>query len=279
MKVMLTGIEAVGFHGVLPAERHNSQPFVVDVKLYFPEPATDRLESTVDYSAVAQLVVSQVIGPPVNLIEKLGIRIADSLLAVWPVLRRATVTVHKPQAPIGVPFADVTSTVTRKRGRSTDFTLSLGSNLGDSRTLLREAVQALSDTPGISVAAVSHVYRTMPVEISDEQQPDYLNLAIIGTTTLGAFELLRSTCDIETRFYRQRPHPHAARTLDIDLITVGETYIDQPGLTLPHPRAHQRAFVLVPWAQIAPDAMLPEGRVADLANLANRQGIVDLGDL
>ena len=279
MRIVLEGIQAIGFHGVLTSERHDGQPFIIDVTLKLPEPAVDDIAATVDYASVAEAVVSQVSGPPVRLIETLARRIADSLLANWPVLHCVTVTVHKPQSPINVPFRDVSCRLTRSSGDPISFTLSLGSNLGDSRVILLGAVEALRKTPGVTVNAISDVYRTSPVEVSDEYQPDYLNLVLLGTTTLSAHGLLQCASDIETRFNRQRPYSHAPRTLDIDLICVGDAFIDNPELILPHPRAYQRSFVLVPWAEIAPEAVLPQGSVQDLAAQAGMAGITRLGAL
>ena len=277
MKIELTGLTATGYHGVLPDERQNGQPFTVDVELRLPEPAADDLAATVDYSAVAAEITAQIAGPPFALIETLAWRIAENLLAAHPALYGVTVTVHKPQAPMGVAFSDVSCTINCRRG--TPFVLSLGANLGDAAATLRAAVAVLAATPGITVSAVSDLYRTTPVEVDDEPQPDYYNLVLTGVTTLRPRQLWRKTTAVEDRFGRERPYPHAPRTLDIDLICVGGITSHSPSLTLPHPRAHQRAFVLLPWAQIAPDDILPQGRVADLAARIDNSGVTRLGPL
>lgn len=276
MKIALTGITATGYHGVLPAERRDGQPFIVDVTLHVPSPNTDQLDATVDYSQVAKLVVTHIAGEPVALIETLCHGIATAVLAGWPAVRRVTVTVHKPLAPVPVEFADICCTVTLRR--RTGFVLSLGANLGDKMAALRGCVEALRATPRIAVKAVSDVYKTTPVEV-DGDQPDYLNLVVRGTTALSPQALLRRASAIETDFGRQRPSPHAPRTLDIDLIDVGGAHIDTPNLVLPHPRAAERAFVLVPWAQIAPDDRLPQGRVGDLAARFTDVGVTRIGAL
>jgi dihydroneopterin aldolase len=117
-RIALRGVRARGFHGVFDSERAEGQEFVVDVDLGVVSIAkaamTDELAHTVDYGAVAQEVVSAVEGPPMNLIEKLAVLIAERCLA-FDHVRAVRVTVHKPQAPIPVPFNDVAVTVTRAR--------------------------------------------------------------------------------------------------------------------------------------------------------------------
>ncbi len=117
-RMALTGVRAIGFHGVLPQEQEDGQEFLVDVVLgVFSMAAAarrDDLRDTVDYGAVAQAVVEVVTGPPVQLIETLAVAIADRCLAFGGV-RTVQVTVHKPHAPIPVPFEDVAVTITRSR--------------------------------------------------------------------------------------------------------------------------------------------------------------------
>ncbi|MCL2489319.1 MAG: 2-amino-4-hydroxy-6-hydroxymethyldihydropteridine diphosphokinase [Propionibacteriaceae bacterium] len=143
--------------------------------------------------------------------------------------------------------------------------LSLGTNLGELDDNLRQGLAALSETPGVDLTACSSIYRTTPVEVGDDPQPDYHNLVVTGLTTLSPHELLHRTASIEQALGRTRPYQHAPRTMDIDIIALGDAVIDDDELTLPHPRAWQRAFVLVPWAEIAPQARLPQGPIADLA--------------
>lgn len=111
--ITLHGLSAVGFHGVLDFERADGQPFIVDVSITAPMPATDELSRTVDYSSLARKVIDLIEGEPVNLIETLANRIADVCLAE-ELVRSATVTVHKPAAPVGVEFSDVSVTITRR---------------------------------------------------------------------------------------------------------------------------------------------------------------------
>ena len=128
--------------------------------------------------------------------------------------------------------------------------IALGGNLGNSQRILSEAVQAIDQELGIAVVARSFLYKTAPI---GPPQPDYLNACIVVKTVLTARSLLHRLLAIETQFGRVRQERWGARSLDLDLLLFGEQIIDSPGLTVPHPRLHERAFVLVPLRDIAPD--------------------------
>ena len=273
--ITLTGLAALGFHGVLPEERRKGQPFLVDVALEVVRPASDDLATTVNYAALAQALVADVTGDPVDLIETLADRLAATCLSRAGV-RAVTVTVHKPEAPVGVRFSDVTVTVHRRA--PVEWVLSLGSNVGDSLDTLRRAVARLAGLAGVTVTAVSPVYRTVPV--GGVTQEDFLNLVVLAEVRdLGAPELLGRTQAIEAGLGRVRDVRWGPRTLDIDLISAGDVEVCTPGLVVPHPRAHERPFVLVPWLAVDPDATLPgHGRVADLVAGMDAGGVRRLDD-
>jgi 2-amino-4-hydroxy-6-hydroxymethyldihydropteridine diphosphokinase len=146
--------------------------------------------------------------------------------------------------------------------------LSVGSNLGDRLGTLQGCVQAIGDLPETDVLAVSPVYETAPV--GGPAQPDYLNAVLVIETGLAPRDLLAATQRIEADFGRVRvegSERFGPRTLDIDIISFAGDVSDDPVLTLPHPRAHERAFVLAPWHDLDPSASLP-GRGAVAALLA-----------
>lgn len=128
--------------------------------------------------------------------------------------------------------------------------VALGANLGDAAHTLRCAVQALAQAPGLRLEKVSGLYRTAPIGAGG---PDYFNAVAQVATLLTAPALLAVLQATEQRFGRERPYPNAPRTLDLDLLLYGSAHIGSPTLTVPHPRMWQRAFVLVPLADIAPD--------------------------
>jgi len=130
----------------------------------------------------------------------------------------------------------------------------LGANLGDARGALAAALKALAELPLTRVVAVSSIYRTAPI---DSSGPDYLNAVAALDTALAPEALLRSLLEIELQHGRERPYRNAPRTLDLDLLLHGDHVMRTPELTLPHPRLHQRAFVLHPLLEIAPAIAAP----------------------
>ena len=131
---------------------------------------------------------------------------------------------------------------------------SLGSNMGNPFAHLRDAVRLISETPGLHDVVVSPVYVTAPV--GGVQQDDFLNLVVVATSDLPPSVLLERAHVIEDAHGRERTIPNGPRTLDVDLICVGDETVTTDELTLPHPRAHERAFVLVPWSDTDPEAGL-----------------------
>lgn len=139
--------------------------------------------------------------------------------------------------------------------------IALGANLGEAEITLIEAVRSISELPNTQVIASSRIFRTAP--IGGPEQPDYLNAVAIVSTQLSPAELLRALNGIENVHGRERSVRWGPRTLDLDIITFDELRSEDPQLTLPHPRAHERAFVLVPWCDADPSARWVDGRQVD----------------
>lgn len=158
--------------------------------------------------------------------------------------------------------------------------LALGSNLGDRMTSLQGAVNAIADTPDVWVTSVSPVYETEPVDAPDGSE-HYLNAVMLLDTTLAAHRLLDRALAVEDAFDRERSEVrNAPRTLDIDLIVVGDRRSHEEHLQLPHPRAAERAFVLKPWFDLEPDASIPDfGPIADLLAATGVDGLTLREDL
>lgn len=157
--------------------------------------------------------------------------------------------------------------------------LALGSNLGDRIERLQGGVSALEDTPEVTVVAISSVYETDPVD-SPEASDRFLNAVVLIDTTLTVHTLLDRALAIEDAFGRERSEPGAPRTLDVDVIVVGDRIAADDQLILPHPRAHERGFVLVPWLEIDPEGEIPgKGFVADLIGGVDTSGVMKREDL
>lgn len=282
-EIHLRGLRAYGHHGVFDFEKTDGQEFSVDVRLSgdFSRAAnTDRLEDTVDYGAVADLAASIVSTERYDLIEALAARIADAIAGTITIPCRVEVTVHKPSAPIAHDFTDVTVRAeavssgtacedAQGSGTSSDqpitAVLSLGANQDNPRGQLEDALRAIDRLPRVSVVQTSGFYSTAPV--GGVEQDDFVNCAAVVEADCSPRELLASLQGIEVAQGRVREVRWGPRTLDIDIVRLAaadkdidspeaQILSDDPVLTLPHPRAHERAFVLVPWAEMRPEAKI-----------------------
>ncbi|MER5732950.1 2-amino-4-hydroxy-6-hydroxymethyldihydropteridine diphosphokinase [Streptomyces sp. NPDC002138] len=158
--------------------------------------------------------------------------------------------------------------------------IALGANLGNRLETLQGAIDALGDTPGLRVKGVSTVYETEPWGVEPGSQPSYFNAVVRVKTTLPPSSLLERGHAIEEAFDRVREERWGPRTIDVDIVSYADVVSDDPVLTLPHPRAHLRAFVLAPWQDVDPEAAIPgHGTVADLLAGIGRDGVTARPDL
>lgn len=156
--------------------------------------------------------------------------------------------------------------------------LALGSNLGDRLEYLQAAVDALTDSSEIVPVAVSSVYETEPVG-GPAEQPPFLNAVLVVDTTLSPRSLMERCQAAEDAFGRTREVPKGPRTLDVDVLAVGDKTVEDEDLQVPHPRLAERAFVLVPWAEVDPEFSVPGlGRVGDLSAAVSKTGVKRLDD-
>ena len=336
-------------HGVYDFERARDQRFSADIVMWVETAgATDDIAATVSYADIADEAMAVLTGNAVDLIETLAETIAARVMSHEGVVG-TEVTVHKPDAPIDHPFADVSVTVRAgetdamplslslkgiyeaedgsvltgeieaygraqapspaqqehrealpsRRGahaaeaarekdtsrpahlRSRRVVLAIGGNLGDVPVTLMHTVEALSYMEGFQIEDVSPIMRTKPVLAPGQApQPDYWNAVVVGSAIASPDDLFAQTSRIERELGRERHERWGARTVDIDIIQIEGLASADPVLTLPHPRAKDRAFVLAPWLLCDPDAVLEGvGRVSDLlAHTPDREGIIDAVD-
>lgn len=263
--IWLSGLAAHAHHGVFPFEQREGQRFVLDVGYELdtrPAGRADDVAATVSYSDVAGAVHGVLTGPPFRLLEALAERVAATVLDFAGVAG-VTVVVHKPQAPLPVSVADVSLTIRRTPitvvpAAPVRSVLALGGNVGDVPATLRSAVATVREELG--EVRVGPLVRTLAMTLPGSgPQPDYWNTVLEARTRLSACEVLALGQRLEARHGRRRDERWGPRTLDVDLVAHGAVRSSDPTLLLPHPGAVDRAFVLVPWAALDPDALL-EGR-------------------
>ena len=270
-RIELTGLTATGYHGVFDEERRDGQEFTVDVILHTSTSragASDDLAQTINYADAADHVIEIVTGEPVDLIETLAERIADRMLGTGALA--VDVTVHKPSAPIPHAFTDVTVTI-RRLGEllrppkpAADVVVGIGSNLDDPVTQVEVGAGKLARV--LEYEQMSRT-RVTAAEVAPgmPSQPNYVNAVMIGKTTLSPLALLAELQRIEDEQGRIREEVWGPRTLDLALISYKvadrEVLSDNPDLTLPHPRAHMRSFVMEPWAEVDPWGKLRGKRI------------------
>lgn len=300
--IMVRGLSVTACHGVLDFEKQVPQPFVLDISVeadLAPAGRDDDLAASVSYAEVASRAVQIVEGDAVDLIETLAERVAQACFE-WPLVEAVTVTVHKPNAPAGVAFTPTSSpmagpSVTVRRERRREVVIALGTNLGRRVATLVSAVECLRHVPGLDVVHVSPLVETDPV--GGVEQPNYLNAVVVGTTRLAPENLMRVLHDIEAQHGRRRGVRWGTRTLDLDLVQLGTPGEDdevllggardgvsagdavaiRSPLAVPHPRAHERSFVLVPWAQATPWALLRRPDAAEPVSVLDQARELGLG--
>ncbi|MCA1692933.1 MAG: 2-amino-4-hydroxy-6-hydroxymethyldihydropteridine diphosphokinase [Acidimicrobiales bacterium] len=268
-RIELRGLRALGYHGALPGEQDGAQPFEIELDVeadLHPAGSSDDLSDTIDYGAVAENAVRIVTEERWQLLERMAERVAEAVLGTDGRIRGVSVTVRKLRPPVSGLGSAAVRITRRQRGLKRAF-VGLGANLGDREDTLRQAVAALPD-----VVAVSPVYETEPVG-GPPGQPPYLNLVVELATDQSPRQLLAVAQRLETHAGRVRDEHHGPRTLDVDLLWVEGVTVDEPDLTLPHPRMHERRFVLAPLADLAPELVPPgwkesaEGQVRRLGTL------------
>lgn len=259
-RILVTGLVVDAFIGVLESERHARQRVRFDVEIETVPDYARRVRETgeyVSYADVVQYVESRAATDDhVELVETWAEAVAAVAL-VNPLAVSARVSVRKLDIFPGAVGVGVT--IERRRGAAgaaTTCVIALGSNLGDRLANVRHAVARLSSTPGITVDAVSGLYETAPVGGPDDQGA-YYNAALRATTTLPAADVLALLHRVEAERERERVVHWGPRTLDLDLLVYGALVSDDPALLVPHPRQHERRFVLVPVCDVAADVVHP----------------------
>lgn len=254
-EIRIDGLEVYAHHGVYPEEKEQGQTFIVDAVLRLETRGaglTDELEQTVNYGTVCRFINEWMQEHPCNLLEAAAERLAEQLLLTFSPAESVTLEIHKPQAPIGLPFHSVSVRITR--GWHEAY-LSLGSNLGDREQYLDDGLAALEQCPRIRVLDYAAYLVTKPY--GGVEQGDFLNTAVKIRTFLAPHELLDELHRIESAAGRTREIHWGPRTLDMDILFYDKLVYEDDTLIIPHADLENRYFVLKPLSEIAPNLRHP----------------------
>ena len=256
--IVINDLVVFANHGVMKEEKTMGQKFMVSLSLYADmsrAAETDDIMHALNYAEVCAFVTEFTKNNRCRLIEAAAENIANALLIAYPMLKSVDITLKKPWAPIGLPLDSVAVRLTRSRNTAY---IGLGSNMGDKKGYLDFAVKALTESGACRVLKVSQYIVTKPV--GEVEQDDFLNACVMVDTVLAPETLLRLLHEIEDRAGRERTVHWGPRTLDMDILLFGDTVMDTPDLTIPHPELIKREFALAPLSEIAPYAYHPVAR-------------------
>ncbi len=258
--IALEGLEIFANHGVFSEEKQNGQPFFISVYMevdFLSAASEDELSKTVNYADVAEFVKKAVTENSFDLIETVAEKTAKGIMHSFPGVKKARVKVSKPEAPIGIKAKDIY--VETERERHVAY-LSIGSNMGDRKAYLDEAISSLDNNDDTKVVKASGYYETEPYGYTD--QPDFINAAVEIETILTPQELLDAVHVIENKCGRERTIHWGPRTLDIDILLFDDIIMNTETLIIPHPEMLKRRFVLEPMNEIAPWLLHPISRIS-----------------
>ena len=254
-EIHIEELEVFANHGVFPEETRLGQKFLISLILYTDSRnagKTDCLEKSVDYGEVSKFVTEYTKSHPCRLIEAAAEYLAEELLLRYELLKGVTLEFKKPWAPVGLPLKTVSVKISRFWHTAY---LGLGSNLGDKKGYLDNAVRALDEAKGCHVERVSSYQVTEPY--GGVEQDDFLNACLILKTLLTPEELLEKLHEIEQSAHRERIVHWGPRTLDLDILMYDDVVMETDELVIPHVEMHLRSFVLNPLREIAPNKRHP----------------------
>ena len=254
-KIYINNLEFIGFHGVFPEEKKLGQKFLVSLELTVDTREagkTGDLTKSVHYGLVAQDVEKLFLEKSIDLIETCAENIAEMVLKKYELVKEVKVIVKKPWAPLQMHFENVAVEITRKWHR---VYLSLGSNIGNKRKNLLEAIRKIGELENTEVVKSSTILETEPFGYLE--QDNFLNTCLEVKTLMTAQEFLKEILQIELDMGRVREIKWGPRIIDIDILFYDKEIIEEDNLTVPHPWICEREFVLDPLSEIAPNYIHP----------------------
>lgn len=254
-KIYINNLEFIGFHGVFPEEKKLGQKFLVSLELTVDTREagkTGDLTKSVHYGLVAQDVEKLFLEKSIDLIETCAENIAEMVLKKYELVKEVKVIVKKPWAPLQMHFENVAVEITRKWHR---VYLSLGSNIGNKRKNLLEAIRKIGELENTEVVKSSTILETEPFGYLE--QDNFLNTCLEVKTLMTVQEFLKEILQIELDMGRVREIKWGPRIIDIDILFYDKEIIEEDNLAVPHPWICEREFVLDPLSEIAPNYIHP----------------------
>ena len=254
-KIIVKDLEVFAFHGVLEEEKRLGQKFIVSLELaldFLKAAENDDLELTVNYAGLCDDVQEFLQKNTFDLIETAAHQLAIYILEKYTLLEKIKICIKKPSAPIRKAFGYVAAEV--ERGWTKAF-IGIGSNLGDRYKNIENAISILGSKSTTKVTAISEMYVTKPVGYTNQE--DFVNGVLEIKTLLTPYQLLDFLHSIELQLKRERIIHWGPRTIDLDILFYGTLLISEDKLIVPHPRMHERLFVIKPMCDIAPYILHP----------------------
>ena len=254
-KIIISRLVVYCNHGVYEEEKLNGQNFYVSAEIFLDteKPGhSDDITDAVNYAEVCVLITEFMQFNNFNLIETVAENLAEIILDYSPLIKGVNLRIDKPEAPVMLPFETIAVSISRSWHR---VYLGIGSNMGDSKAFINEALEKLKNYPGIRFNKISSLITTKPY--GDVAQDDFLNGVISIDTRLNPTELLTVANKLEEEAGRVRDVHWGPRTLDIDILLYDEEIIHNEKLIIPHIDMQNRTFVLEPMCEIAPYAYHP----------------------
>lgn len=254
-KIYINDLEVYAYHGVNSEEKEMGQRFLISIQLFLDlreAAVSDNLSKTINYAALCHEIEEEFKKEKYNLIESAAEHLTSYILIKYKNVNRVKLTLKKPWAPIGKPLKY--AAVKIDRARHTAY-IGIGSNMGNKRQNIESALNIINNCQDTCVTKISKYYETKPVGYLD--QDDFLNCVIEINTVETPEELMRFLLKIEKKLKRERKIEWGPRTIDLDILLYDDIVSSQKEVIIPHPRMHERMFVLEPLCDIAPHALHP----------------------
>ena len=254
-KIKIQNLEVFANHGIFPEENVLGQKFIVSATLYTDTRKagkTDELTASIHYGEVSGFITEFVKSHTYKLLERVAEELVEDMLQKFDGLEKVTLEIQKPWAPVGLPLETVSVKIERCWNEAF---IALGSNMGDKKKYIENAVEELKNEKLCRVLKVSKLIGTEPYGVTD--QDEFLNGALKMETLLTPHELLELLHRIEQEAGRKRIRRWGPRTLDLDIIFYGDQIIEEDDLCIPHIDMQNREFVLGPMCEIAPHKRHP----------------------